>query len=67
MNPKKKNACVLMLRAKILIWEKIVSLWDSAVCDSSSWNQAFADRDMFFSNSLNHVVITQSKRLIPVR
>lgn len=47
--------------------ENSKSLWDSAVCDSSSWNQAFADRDMFFSNSLNHVVITQSKRLILVR
>lgn len=47
--------------------ENSKSLWDSAVCDSSSWNQAFADRDMFFSNSFNHVVITQSKRLILVR
>ena len=47
--------------------ENSKSLWDSAVRDSSSWNQAFADRDMFFSNSLNHVVITQSKRLILVR
>ena len=47
--------------------ENSKSLWDSAVCDSSSCNQAFANRDMFFSNSLNHVVITQSKRLILVR
>ena len=47
--------------------ENSKSLWDPAVCDSSSWNQAFADRDMFFSNSFNHVVITQSKRLILVR
>ena len=47
--------------------ENSKSLWDSAVCDSSSCNQAFADRDMFFSKSLNHVVITQSKRLILVR
>lgn len=32
MNPKKKNACVLMLRAKIFIWEKIVSLCGIPLC-----------------------------------
>ena len=65
----KKEACMCFDAAceDFHLGENSKSLWDSAVCDSSSWNQAFADRDMFFSNSLNHVVITQSKRLILVR